>query len=82
MNLPVLMKRFANKCIGGIILAIILDIVWLMIYLKPWWKTGYDDSFSLLGLRRTMIVFSFILMIVRIVVLVSLILGYKNFEDG
>jgi len=80
MNVPILMQSFANKAIGGIMLAGILDCFWLASYLKPWWSTGYDDSFSLLGLRRTMIVFTFILMLVRLLVLISLIMGYKGFE--
>ena len=82
MNLPVLLKRFALKCIGGIVIALILDGVWLASYMKPWWNSGYDDSFSLLTLRRTMVVFTFILILVRLIVLISLGMGYTHFEEG
>lgn len=70
------------KCIAGIIAAIVLDSVWLGFYFKPWWSTGYTDSFSLLGSRRASLIFSFILMFVRVVVLVGLFIGYSSFENG
>ena len=71
-------RSFANKIIGGIIFAICIDIVWLVLYTKPWWTTGYDDSFSLLNLRRSMVVLSYLLMLVRIFVLIAIILSYSN----
>ena len=75
-------KSFATKCIIGILAAIVLDSVWLGFYFKPWWSTGYSDSFSLLGLRRASLIFSFILMFVRVVVLAGLFIGFSSFENG
>jgi hypothetical protein len=82
LNMPMFVKSFANKIIFGIIAAIILDSVWLTFYLKPWWWTGYEDGFSLLMLRRTMIVFSFILMLVRLLVLIAIFLTYSNLQTA
>ncbi len=82
LNIPMFIRSFAIKGIGGIIIAAIIDIIWLSFYTKPWWSTGYDDSFSLLGLRRAMVVLSYILMLIRILVLIALFLSYKNLQEG
>ena len=82
LNLPMFIKSFANKIIMGLVLVIILDIIWLVFYTLPWWKTGYEDGFSLLSLRRAMIVLSYVLMLVRLLVLLAIGLSYSHLESG
>lgn len=82
LNQPKLIKNFVNKVIGGIVLAAIIDIVWLSLYTKTWWITTYQDSFSLLYIRRTMVVLSYIIMLLRIFVLIILIISYNDYSTG
>ena len=79
---PKLIKNFVNKVIGGIVLAILIDIVWLVLYTKTWWTTTYQDSFSLLHVRRIMVVLSYVIMLVRVFVLVVLALNYNDYGNG
>ena len=79
---PKLIKNFVNKVIVGIILAIIIDIVWLVLYTNTWWTTIYQDSFSLLYVRRIMVVLSYVIMIVRVFVLIILGLNYNDYSGG
>lgn len=82
LNQPKLIRSFVNKVIGGIVLAIIIDIVWLVLYTKEWWNTTYQDSYSLLYVRRTMVVLSYIIMVVRVIVLVVIGVSYNDFGTG
>jgi len=82
LNIPLFSKGFAYKAIGGIVVAIIIDSVWLSFYLKPWWKTGYEDSYSLLYVRRAMIVFSFILMLIRVITIIVIFFTAKELPDN
>lgn len=79
---PKLIKSFVNKVIGGIVLAILLDIVWLVLYTKSWWNTTYQDSYSLLYVRRIMVVLSYVIMAVRVFVLIILGLNYNDYSSG
>ena len=63
-------------------LAILIDIVWLIFYLNIWWNTGYNDSYSLLYVRRVMIVCTFILMAVRLLVLFALGVSFSELANG
>ncbi len=63
-------------------MAIIIDVVWLIYYTERWWNTGYDDSYSQLHLRRAMIVLSYLLMLVRVLVIIALSLSYKDLPIG
>lgn len=82
LNTPLLIQSLATKAIFGIVLAIVLGIIWLVFYLRPWWNTGYVDNFSLLSVRRSSIVFELLLMIARFVVLYALSVSYKNLQKG
>jgi hypothetical protein len=82
LNTPQLIKPFAVKVFAGIILAILIDIVWLIFYMNIWWNTGYNDSYSLLYVRRVMVVCSFILMVVRLLVLFALGVSYSELAVG
>jgi len=82
LNQPKLIKNFVNKVIGGVILAVVIDIVWLSLYTKQWWITTYQDSFSLLYIRRAMVVLSYIIMVLRIFVLIILIISYNDYSAG
>lgn len=82
LNNPKLIKSFVNKVIGGVILAIIIDIVWLVLYTGHWWNTTYQDSYSLLYIRKAMVVLSYIIMVVRIFVLIVLGVAYQDFGAG
>ena len=79
---PKLIKGFVNKVIGGIVLAIIIDIAWLILYTTAWWNTTYQDSYSLLYVRRIMVVMSYVIMLVRVFVLVVLALNYNDYSSG
>lgn len=82
LNIPLFSKGFAYKAIGGIVVATIIDILWLVAYMKPWWGTGYQDGYSLLFVRRAMIVFSYILMAVRVITLVVVFFTSKELPDN
>lgn len=82
INIPQYIRSFANKIIGGIILQTIFDIFWFIICFKPWWNTAMDDAFQLLWLRRATVVFSFILLAVRTLVLVAILISYRNMDFG
>jgi uncharacterized membrane protein len=90
-NVPRMIKQFIIKAIVGISIALLFDIIWLIIYNKPWWSTGYDDSYSMLFFRRYIIVMTYILIVVRIIMIVFLVLllreikaddHYSEFEEG
>jgi hypothetical protein len=82
LNTPQLIKPFAIKVFCGITLAIAIDIVWLVFYLDIWWNTGYQDSYSLLYVRRFLIVCSFVLMLVRLLVLMALGVSFSELATG
>lgn len=82
LNQPKMIKNFVNKVIGGIVLAIIIDVMWLVPYTRNWWDTTYQDSYSLLYVRRTMIVLSYIIMAVRVFVLAILAISYNDYGTG
>ena len=81
-DIPKLLKQFIYKSIGAIVLAIVFDIIWLVLYHKPYWKTGYQDSFSLWRFRRYLVVMSYILMFVRVLMMVLLILLLGEIKKG
>lgn len=81
-DIPKLLKQFVYKVIGAVAMAIIFDIVWLVLYHKPFWNTGYQDSFSLWRFRRYLVVMSYILMAVRILILVFLVLILGEIKKG
>lgn len=82
LNTPLLIQSLATKAIGGIALAILLGVVWLAFYIRPWWNTGYIDNFSQLSVRRYSVVFEFVLMIARLVALYALVFSYKTLQIG
>lgn len=82
LNTPQLIKSFAIKVFAGIALAIAIDVAWLWIYSEVWWKSSYNDSASLLNVRRTMLVFSYILMLVRVLVVTALGVSYTELPGG
>ena len=82
LNTPQLIKPFAIKVFAGIALAIVIDIIWLIFYMDIWWNTGYYDSYSLLYVRRIMIVCTFVLMVVRLLVLVALGVSFSELATG
>ena len=82
INIPQYIKSFATKILGGIILQMIFDVFWFLIYPRPWWSTGYSDSFSLLWVRRMIIIFSIVLVVVRSLVLVAIFMSYSSLESG
>jgi hypothetical protein len=82
LNQPKLIRSFINKVIGGVVLALLIDIVWLALYTRTWWNTTYQDSSSLLYVRRIMVVLSYAIMGVRLFVLVVLGVSYNDFGSG
>lgn len=82
LNIPLFSKGFGIKAISGIVVALLIDIVWLFYYTVPWWKTGHIDGFSHLYLRRAMIIFSYILMLIRIIMIISIVLSLKELPDS
>lgn len=82
LNIPLFSKGFAYKAIGGIIVAIIIDSVWLAFYTKPWWNTGYEDSYSLLYVRRSMVVFSYTLMVIRLITVIIIFFTTKELPES
>lgn len=82
INVPQTIKSFALKIMVGIVIQTILDIFWFVIFFKPYWNSGYDDGFRLRWLRRTIDVFSIILIIIRALVLVALGIQFKNMDQG
>lgn len=82
LNIPLFSKGFGIKAISGIVVALLIDIVWLFYYTIPWWKTGHIDGFSHLYLRRAMIIFSYILMVIRIIMIISIVLSLKELPDS
>jgi len=82
LNNPKLIKSFVNKVIAGVVLAMLIDVVWLIFYTNYWWNGTYQDSFSLLYIRRIMVVLSYVIMAVRVFVLVVLGVAYNDFGTG
>lgn len=82
LNNPKLIRSFINKVIGGVVLALLIDVVWLVLYTRQWWTTTYQDSSSLLYTRRAMVVFSYVIMLVRLFVLVIIGVSYNDFGSG
>ena len=82
LNTPQLIKPFALKVFAGIGLAIAIDVAWLVLYTTAWWRTGYNDSYSLLNVRRTVLVFTYVLMLVRLLVLIALGVSFSELPTG
>ena len=80
-NTPRMIRQFVIKAIVGIAIALLFDIIWLAIYNKPWWNTGYDDSYSMLHFRRYIIVMTYILIVVRIIMIVFLVLLLREIKS-
>lgn len=80
-NIPRMIKQFIIKAIVGISIALLFDIIWLCIYHKPWWSTGYDDSYSMLHFRRYIIVMTYILIVVRIIMIIFLVLLLREIKS-
>lgn len=81
-DIPRMIKNFVYKTMGGIIIAMIFDIIWLVFYHSPWWSTAYQDSYSLYRFRRYTVVMKYILIVVRILVLVGLGLVLSDIKKG
>ena len=81
-DIPRMIKGFVYKAIGGIVAALLFDIIWLVIYHSPWWSTAYQDSYSLYKLRRYTVVMTYILIFVRVLVLVGLALVLNEIKKG
>ena len=73
---PPFTKQTCYSAIGGIFIALILNITWVCIYLDPWWNTDYVDAGSLKGLRQYEVVMCFILMFFELVAMCML--GYLS----
>ena len=82
LNTPQLTKPFALKVFAGIGLAIAIDVAWLVLYTTAWWRTGYNDSYSLLNVRRTVLVFTYVLMLVRLLVLIAFGVSFSELPTG
>ena len=81
-DIPKMIKSFVFKAIGGIVVAIVFDVIWLIIYHSPWWSTAYQDSYSMYKMRRYSLVMTYILIFVRILVLIGLGLVLNEIKKG
>ena len=81
-DMPRMIKSFMYKAMAGIVIALVFDIIWLIIYHKAYWLTAYQDSYSLWRFRRYIVVMTYILIAVRIIVLVVLFLILREIKTG
>lgn len=81
-DIPRLIKGFVYKAIGGVVIALLFDIIWLLIYHSPWWSTAYQDSYSMYKLRRYTIVMTYIMIFVRLLVIAGLALILTEIKKG
>jgi len=81
-DIPRMIKAFVYKAIGGVVIALLFDIIWLVIYHSPWWSTAYQDSYSMYRLRRYTVVMTYILIFVRLLVLAALALVLNEIKKG
>ena len=81
-DIPRMIKGFVFKAIGGVAIALLFDIIWLLIYHSPWWSTAYQDSYSMYKLRRYTIVMTYIMIFVRLLVIAGLVLILTEIKKG
>ena len=82
LNTPLLIQSLATKCVVAIAAAALLGTVWLAVYTRRWWNTGYVDNFSMLTARRISVGFEFLLMLARAVAVGALLVAYHTLQKG
>lgn len=73
----------STKLLIGLTIQTILDIAWLAIFIKGWWKTDYLDEGSLGIQRCAVVVLSCVLFFYRLIMMSQVLnLGYIELNEG
>lgn len=73
----------SSKLLLGLAIQIILDIAWLCIFVKGWWRTEYLDSDSLQIQRCVAVIASGVLFVYRFIMISQVLnLGYIQLNQG
>ena len=70
------------KCAIGLGLLILLDFIWLFRHQSQWWSSRLDNLLHFGILRKILIITSYLLIVVRLLVLYSIHQTYSQTDSG